>query len=76
MMPEISNICTFLNTAKEIWYAVRQTYSKVRDAAQIFEIKTDIGQQARKSVNYGVFQPSAKLVVGDRPLSVYSDEVQ
>ena len=42
MLPEISDTCMFLTTAKEIWEAVRQTYSKVRDAAQIYEIKTKI----------------------------------
>ncbi|XP_040955857.1 uncharacterized protein [Gossypium hirsutum] len=42
MMPEISDTCMFLNTFKEIWEAVKQTYSKVRDAAQIYEIKTKI----------------------------------
>lgn len=41
MLPEISDICMFLETAKEIWDAIRQTYSKV-DAAQIYEIKTKI----------------------------------
>ncbi|KAJ8752056.1 hypothetical protein K2173_001083 [Erythroxylum novogranatense] len=32
----------FLGTAKEIWDAIKQTYSKVHDAAQIYEIKTKI----------------------------------
>ena len=39
MLPEISGTCMFLTTAKEIWETIRQTYSKVRDAAQIYEIK-------------------------------------
>ena len=42
MLPKISNTCMFLGTAKEIWDTVKQTYSKVRDAAQIYEIKTKI----------------------------------
>ncbi|KAL5834282.1 hypothetical protein ACOSQ4_013779 [Xanthoceras sorbifolium] len=42
MSPEISDTCMFLNTAKEIWEAVKQTYSKVRDAAKIYEIKMKI----------------------------------
>jgi len=29
----------FLVTAKDIWDAVRQTYSKVKDAVLIYEIK-------------------------------------
>ena len=28
--------------AREIWEAIQQTYSKVRDSAQIFEIKVKI----------------------------------
>lgn len=42
MLPEISDTCMFLGTAKEIWDTVKQMYSKVRDAAQIYEIKTKI----------------------------------
>lgn len=42
MLPEISDTCMFLGTAKEIWDTIQQTYSKVNDAAQIFEIKTKI----------------------------------
>ena len=39
MLPEISGTCMFLTMAKEIWKTVRQTYSKVCDATQIYEIK-------------------------------------
>ncbi|KAL5734449.1 hypothetical protein ACOSP7_032310 [Xanthoceras sorbifolium] len=42
MSPEISDTCMFLNTAKEIWETIKQTYSKVRDAAKIYEIKMKI----------------------------------
>ena len=42
MVPEISDTCMFLPTTKEIWEAVEKTYSKVGDAAQIYEIKTKI----------------------------------
>ncbi|XP_020249452.1 uncharacterized protein LOC109826836 isoform X2 [Asparagus officinalis] len=49
MLPEISDTCMFLNTAKEIWEAVKQTYSKVRDAAQIYEIKTKISSTKQGS---------------------------
>ncbi|KAJ8773456.1 hypothetical protein K2173_004286 [Erythroxylum novogranatense] len=42
----------FLGTAKEIWDAIKQTYSKVHDAAQIYEIKTKISntKQGNRSV--------------------------
>ena len=32
----------FLSTTKEIWESVCHTYSKVRDAAQMYELKTRI----------------------------------
>ena len=52
MLPEISGTCMFLTTAKEIWETIRQTYSKVRDAAQIYEIKQKISttKQGTRSV--------------------------
>jgi hypothetical protein len=39
IMPEVCGPYMFLVTAKDIWDAVRQTYSKVKDAALIYEIK-------------------------------------
>ncbi|XP_011015916.1 PREDICTED: uncharacterized protein LOC105119472 [Populus euphratica] len=39
IMLEICGPYMFLVTAKDIWDAVRQTYSKVKDAALIYEIK-------------------------------------
>ena len=38
MLPEINDIVMFLDITKEIWDTIKQTYSKVRDAAQIYEI--------------------------------------
>lgn len=42
----------FFTTAKEIWEVVEKTYSKVGDAAQIYEIKTKISatKQGDRSV--------------------------
>ena len=37
-----SDTCMFLETAKDIWDMYRQTYSKVRDTAQIYDIKITI----------------------------------
>lgn len=37
--PEISDTCMFLATAKDIWDANQQTYSKSRDAAQVYKVK-------------------------------------
>ncbi|KAG6775743.1 hypothetical protein POTOM_019236 [Populus tomentosa] len=42
IMPEVCGPYMFLVTAKDIWDAVRQTYSKVKDAALIYEIKTKL----------------------------------
>ncbi|WVZ24536.1 hypothetical protein V8G54_003080 [Vigna mungo] len=39
MVPEISGTCMFLKSAKEIWEAIEQTYSKAKDAAQIYDVK-------------------------------------
>ena len=52
MVPEISDTVMFLSTAQEIWEAIRQTYSKVDDAAQVFEIKTKLAatKQGSRSV--------------------------
>jgi len=42
MMPEVSGPYMFRTTAKDIWEVVRQTYSKVKDVALIYEIKTKL----------------------------------
>ncbi|GFY96524.1 alcohol dehydrogenase 1 [Actinidia rufa] len=39
MIPEISDTCMFLTTAKDIWETVRQTHSKKGDSEQVYEIK-------------------------------------
>ena len=43
MQPEISGLSILLKTARDIWETVRQSYSKMRDAIHIYEIKTKIG---------------------------------
>ncbi|KAJ1418852.1 Retrotransposon gag domain [Sesbania bispinosa] len=52
MIPEISDTCMFLNSAKEIWDAVEQTYSKAKDVAQVYEVKvkTLAAKQGNKTV--------------------------
>ncbi|RVX08315.1 Retrovirus-related Pol polyprotein from transposon RE1 [Vitis vinifera] len=51
MTPEISNTCMFLAIAKDIWDAIQQTYSKARDAAQVYEVevKTIAAKQGSKT---------------------------
>ena len=39
MIPEISDTCLTLSTAQKMWVAVKQTYSKACDAAQVYEIR-------------------------------------
>ena len=52
MTPEISYTCMFLATAKDIWDAIQQTYSKARDVAQVYEVKvkTIAAKQESKTV--------------------------
>ncbi|RVX16321.1 hypothetical protein CK203_014550 [Vitis vinifera] len=52
MTPEISDTCMFLATAKDIWDAIQQTYSKARDAARVYEVKvkTIAAKQGSKTV--------------------------
>ena len=40
MMPKVSNTYIFFTTTKENWESYRHTYSEVRDASQIYKIKT------------------------------------
>ena len=39
MTPKIRDTCMLLATTKDIWDAIQQTYSKARDAAQVYEVK-------------------------------------
>ncbi|BAT76446.1 hypothetical protein VIGAN_01444800, partial [Vigna angularis var. angularis] len=39
MILEITDTWMFVNFAKEIWNAMEQTYSKAKDAAQIYDVK-------------------------------------
>ena len=38
MIPEISDTCVCFSTAKDIWDALKQTYSKESNAARVYEI--------------------------------------
>ncbi|KAK8574583.1 hypothetical protein V6N12_062273 [Hibiscus sabdariffa] len=52
MLSEISDTVMFFVTSHEIWEAIKQTYSKVKDAVQIYEIKTKVSstKQGSKTV--------------------------
>ena len=61
----ISDTCMFLGSAKGIWDAMRQIYSKVHGAAQIYQIKTKIS--ATKEGNQSVTEYSTTCkVYGER----------
>ena len=42
MQLEISKNFMFLNTTREVWETVQQTYLQVMDASVIFDVKTKI----------------------------------
>jgi len=42
MVLEINGIYMFLTSAKGVWKVVKLTYSKVKDVAQIYDIKVKI----------------------------------
>ena len=42
MQPEIRKNFMSLNTAREVWETVQQTYSRVKDVLVIFDVKTKI----------------------------------
>ncbi|KAJ9543949.1 hypothetical protein OSB04_023656 [Centaurea solstitialis] len=52
MVPEISDTMMFMDNAKDIWNAVQETYSKAKDAAQLYEVKvkTMAAKQGSKTV--------------------------
>lgn len=60
MESTISDTCMFLNSAKEIWEFIHCTYSKARDAAQIYEIKV----------------MTAALKQGDETVTEYANTLQ
>ncbi|KAI9194566.1 hypothetical protein LWI28_007174 [Acer negundo] len=59
MTPEVSDTCMFMETAKNIWDTCMQTYSRVRDAAQIYDIKTRV--LATKQGNRSITEYSSIL---------------
>ncbi|KZV41970.1 hypothetical protein F511_19016 [Dorcoceras hygrometricum] len=52
MEPSIGRTYLFLPTAKDIWDAVRETYSDLENSSQIFELKTRLwnSKQGEKNV--------------------------
>lgn len=46
-IPEISDTCMFLDSAKKIRNVVEQTHSKAKDAAQEYDVKVKLQQQGR-----------------------------
>ncbi|CAJ2662272.1 unnamed protein product [Trifolium pratense] len=50
MDPDISDTCMFLSTAKDIWDAMEESYSKAKDAAQVVKVKTLAAKQGNRTV--------------------------
>ena len=52
MTPDISHTCMLQATTKDIWDAIQQTYSKVRYATQVYEVKvkTIAAKQGSKTI--------------------------
>jgi len=52
MLPEISDTVMFFTTSKDIWEVINLTYSKVKDAAQIYEIRARVAatKQGSKTI--------------------------
>ncbi|CAA7404069.1 unnamed protein product [Spirodela intermedia] len=52
MIPEIRRTCLYLSRARAIWENLYQTYSRARDAAQLYELKlkTMTTRQGEKSM--------------------------
>ena len=50
--------CKFLATTKDIWDAIQQTYSKARDAAQVYKVKVKMiaAKRGSKTVTKYVYQ--------------------
>ena len=54
MQPEIGGACMFLTMTKEIWETVKQTYSKVQYANQIYKIRAKI--HSRKQITSSIIE--------------------
>ncbi|XP_052190500.1 uncharacterized protein LOC127800107 isoform X2 [Diospyros lotus] len=52
MVPEINDTIMFFTTTKDIWEVINLTYSKVKDAAQIYEIRARVAatKQGSKTI--------------------------
>lgn len=55
MTPEVSNGYLLLRTAKEIWDAAVQTYSKIGNIAQIFYLKRRIYETTQKDMSLSTY---------------------
>ena len=51
MQPKISGNCMFLSTTKDIWDTVKHTYSRVKDVALAYEIKTKIHSTKQRTMS-------------------------
>ncbi|KAK3007413.1 hypothetical protein RJ639_014792 [Escallonia herrerae] len=59
MEPTIGKTYLFLHTAKDVWEAVRETYSDVENSSQIFDLKTKLWKSKQ----------------GEREVTIYYNEI-
>ena len=62
MQPEIGKPFLFLSSAKEVWDAVSQRYSKKWDATQIYELKTLIHVTEQKGLSMTTYYNTLKVL--------------
>uniref|UniRef100_A0A6N2LDD4 Uncharacterized protein n=1 Tax=Salix viminalis TaxID=40686 RepID=A0A6N2LDD4_SALVM len=67
MMPEVCGPHMFLTTTKDIWESVRQTYSKVKDVALIYEIKTRLSMTKQGTLMLIRAEEGRRIVMLDVP---------
>ena len=47
MEPEINQTNMYLNTTKQLWDAMNETYSNLANSLQVYELKTKIGNTTK-----------------------------
>lgn len=69
MKPSIGKTYMFLPTAKEVWDAVRETYSDLENFSQIFEIKTRLWQMKQEGKTVTEYYTEMKALWQELDLS-------
>ena len=62
MLPKIGKPFLYLSSAKEVWDAVSQTYSKKGNTTQIYELKTMIHNTKQKNLTITTYHNTLKIL--------------